>query len=329
VIFERGVAEMDPYDRYVTGATDALPMGEELYPWRTEEVRDLFVWLRDWNTGRADGLQVRVAGMDMQGPRGLPLALRLLDDAGMAAPANWRRLAHEVGERRNDVGWLEAARATWQSTALPPFDQRDPPGRWLALLARTFEQWLEFWLLLRRSDGGQAGEAFVLRDRSMAENTLAQLERFGPETQGVIWAYNLHVYCSPEPPVVGAHLRARLGAAYRTVCFAFGRGSFNAGSQRYNTATRQPEGPIDWTLRPHAGASPPPGSTEYLLDQLGLDCFAVAPAEVEALRYAPLIRTAGTYGWEGAEAFPDRRVPADVYDILVYFREVHPSRLLP
>lgn len=42
VIFERGAAEMDAYDRYVTAATSALTIGDDLYPWVTEEVRDLF-----------------------------------------------------------------------------------------------------------------------------------------------------------------------------------------------------------------------------------------------------------------------------------------------
>src|SRR5919108_5070177 len=72
VLFERGPAEMDAYDRYVTGASDTLPLGNELHPWRTEEVRDLSGWLRAWNSGHAgdagqagraaDG-PVRVAGV--------------------------------------------------------------------------------------------------------------------------------------------------------------------------------------------------------------------------------------------------------------------------
>jgi erythromycin esterase len=325
VIFERGVAEMDAYDRYVTGADDDLPMGNELYPWQVEEVRDLFVWLRAWNAGHAPDNAVRVAGMDMQSPAGLPLALRLLGEAGTVAPAAWRRLAAEVGQRQNDVGWLEGARAAWQATGRPPLAPDHPHGRWLALLVQTFGQWLDFWTLYRRREG----TPFEDRNRYMAVNTLAQLERFGKGATGVIWAHTLHLYCDPEPsPAQGMYLRSRLGTAYRTVSFAFGQGSFNAGSQRYNTATRQPEGPIDWALRPHTALPPPPGATEHLLDQLRLDCFAVVPTEVEWLRHAPLIRTYGAYYWAGAGDFPDRRVAGDVYDVLVYFREVRPSRLL-
>lgn len=84
VIFERNAAEMDDYDRFVTGVGEALPMGEELYPWRTEEVADLLGWLRDWN-GRGDA--VRLACIDMFSPDVLTLALALQDEAGMPVPA--------------------------------------------------------------------------------------------------------------------------------------------------------------------------------------------------------------------------------------------------
>jgi len=45
-IFERGAAEMDAYDRYVTGGADSPTIEPDLYPWRTEELRDLFGWQR-------------------------------------------------------------------------------------------------------------------------------------------------------------------------------------------------------------------------------------------------------------------------------------------
>ncbi|MGI8916591.1 MAG: erythromycin esterase family protein [Chloroflexota bacterium] len=69
VIFERGVAEMDAYDRYVTRQTPTLTMGNDLHPWVTEEVRDLVVWLRDRNPA---GGTVRLAGMEMQSPAAVP-----------------------------------------------------------------------------------------------------------------------------------------------------------------------------------------------------------------------------------------------------------------
>src|SRR5256712_1459590 len=86
VLFEAGPAEMDPFDRYATGAVDALPPGRELSFWWTEEVRDLLVWLRAWNAEHPEA-PVRVGGTTPLGTRGLGLALRRLDEAGEAPPA--------------------------------------------------------------------------------------------------------------------------------------------------------------------------------------------------------------------------------------------------
>ncbi|GEM_PF-1971683 len=323
VIFERGVAEMDAYDRYVAGQTPSLNLGQDMYPWRVEEVRDLFAWLREWNDR---GGAVRLAGMDMFTPAGLPLALSLLADAGMPAPSVWQDLAAEANTRRNTSTfsdpWYATALARWQAVAPPQTDLASPRGRWIVLLTATFRQWLEYAVLASDPDG----KPWELRDRFMAENALAQLERFGPATKAVIWAHNSHVY--HEPPVAGSYLRANLGAAYRSVCCVFGRGSFNAGSGTVNPETKRPEGSVDWTLCPHAADPPPDGSLEHVLDQLDLPCYAVEPAMVETLRSKLPVRNVGIPIFAGLGQFSHACVPADVFDLLVYFQEVQPSRLL-
>lgn len=319
VIFERNAAEMDAYDRYVTGDTAALPMGQALYPWRTAEVRDLFQWLRDWN-GR--GGTVRLAGMDMFSPAGLTLALALLDEAESPVPEVWRQLATEARPMRAPDPWHETALVRWQAAAPPFIDQTDPRGRWVALLTATFGQWLEYAVLARDPEG----KPWELRDRCMAENALAQLDRFGPATKATIWAHNSHVY--HEPPVAGSHLRAHLGPAYRSVCCVFGHGSFNAGSGTVDVETKRPEGSIDWTLRPHVADPPPDNSLEHVLDQLDFPCYAVEPARVDALGSKLSIRNVGIPVFAGLGQFSHACVPVDVYDLLVYFREVQPSRLL-
>ncbi len=106
VIFERNAAKMDAYDRFVTGARDALPMGEELYPWRTEEVADLFHRLCDWN-GRGDA--VRLACIDMFSPAVLTLALALHDGAGISSRGG-RATARRRGEQAAGSGPLACHR---------------------------------------------------------------------------------------------------------------------------------------------------------------------------------------------------------------------------
>src|SRR5438093_5454663 len=260
VLFEAGPAEMDPFDRYVTGAADALPTGGELSFWWTEELRDLLVWLRAWNAEHPEA-RVRVGGTTPVGARGLVLALRLLDEAGIAAPAAWRRLLEEAAPGRlRDLPWVEAALAAWRAT--PPLDGADPHRRWVALLAETFPQALEVW-----SGRVPPPVQVALQDRYLAENALAQLDRFGTGAPAALLAHNLHVWL--EPWRAGGRLRERLGAGYRAVFATFGRGEYNAYARSRSG---------EW--RPHACPPPPPGSMEHLLDRLDLACCALEPARM-------------------------------------------------
>jgi hypothetical protein len=238
----------------------------------------------------------------------LLLALRLLDEAGIAAPAAWRRLLEEAAPGRlRDLPWVEAALAAWRAT--PPLDGAHPHLRWVALLAETFPQALEVW-----SGRAPPEESWALQDRYLAENALAQLERFGPGAGAALLAHNLHVWL--EPWRAGGLLRGRLGTAYRAVCATFGRGWYNA-----HAGSRSGE----W--RPHPCPPPPPGSMEHLLDQLDLGCYALEPSRVPALRRELAVRNARMVAVEGADQFQVRCVPAERFDLVVYFSEAHPSRM--
>ncbi|HEX2186110.1 MAG TPA: erythromycin esterase family protein [Chloroflexota bacterium] len=98
------------------------------------------------------------------------------------------------------------------------------------------------------------------------------------------------------PPSQGAYVRDMLGTSYKVVGFAFGRGRVNADSQRHTVDTRQPQGAVDWTLRPQRAAPPVAGCTEELLDrvadELGVEGSALEPARVAALHDAPRARRA-------------------------------------
>jgi len=135
--------------------------------------------------------------------------------------------------------WHVTPLARSQLAQPPSLDPADPIDRWVALLIATFRQCLDYAVLAPYPEG----KPRELRDQSMAENGLAQLDRFAPVTTAVIWAHNGQVY--HETPAAGGHLRAKLGAAYRSVCCVFGRGSFNADSGRVNAETTYPEGQSD------------------------------------------------------------------------------------
>jgi hypothetical protein len=203
----------------------------------------------------------------------------------------------------------------------------DRTGSWKRTLPldcpsrHTFRQWLELRLLARQPDS----RPWVLRDRFMAENALAQLARFGSDSKAVIWAHNGHVgmfgRSESDHPSDGALLRQALGTDYRAVGFAFGSGRFNAASPGDG-------GTADWTLRVHAAHPAPDIVLEALLDQVELDCFALEPARVALCRHALRLRKISVVSAAEWEQFKIQAVPADCYDLIVYFRELHPSRPL-
>jgi erythromycin esterase-like protein len=138
--------------------------------------------------------------------------------------------------------------------------------------------------------------------------------RFGPGATAALLAHNVHVWL--EPRRAGGLLRARLGAGYRAVFATFGRGEYNAHAGSRSGA---------W--QPHP-CPPPPGSMEHRLDRLEPDAYAVEPASAPALRDELAVRNARMVAVEGADQFEVRCVPAERFDLVVYFRQTHPLRVL-
>jgi len=133
----------------------------------------------------------------------------------------------------------------------------------------------------------------------------------------MVWAHNHHLWL--EPLRAGSLLRRHFGTDCRVVYCAFGRGDYNARPET-------PDGGSVW--RPHPCPPPPPGSLEHLLDQVPHDCYAVSPADVDPLGREMPVRHARMVAADHADQFYLRCTPAERLDMLVYFREAHPTRKL-
>lgn len=68
---------------------------------------------------------------------------------------------------------------------------------------------------------------------------------------------------------------------------------------------------------------------ERVLEQADLGCFAVDPKNVRQLRRALGMRNIGAYSDESWDQFSMTGVPSESCDLIVYFREAHPSAVLP
>ncbi|HWL85864.1 MAG TPA: erythromycin esterase family protein, partial [Polyangiaceae bacterium] len=227
---------IDDYVLSGRGDPEKLLAGQFVAVWQTEELCDLVRWMRAWN--RTHARKVRFHGLDMRaGVRAakdtlaylarvdraalsLPAALALAPMADpVTSPEILRRPKPELAARaREVVARFDSLRAAYVA--------RSSDESWWrsAMEARVLAQFLEW-----RAADDMAGRVRV-REQSMAENVIRILEHEGPEARAVVWAHNAHIAGDPEgePRMMGVHLRAHLGAAYRAFGSALERGAYQA-----------------------------------------------------------------------------------------------------
>jgi erythromycin esterase len=244
---ETGLPESFAIEEYVQGGPgdpEMLLAGESAV-WRTDELADVLLWMREWN--RTHTRKVHVQGLDMRrggvAARDVLAYLEGTDRAVLSAPfvralapvadpATYsevtRRpkpdLAALATQARELVAWLETRRA--QLVAKSGVESWWRAAMQARVLAQLFE-----WLAAGDMRGG-----VLVRERAMADNALRALERYGPGTRAAVWAHNAHIAGDheAEPPMMGVHLRVRLGADYRAIGSVLGSGAYQAWDAKTN-----------------------------------------------------------------------------------------------
>lgn len=250
VAFEADAAATTALDEYVrTGKGDPAAALAKLnmWQWRTEMVRDLLAWLREFNAGRSAEDNVRVRGIDLSVPSAPVAPLRaylepvdpaLADGDAIATLAN-AEIPDDDVEREQALDDLAGAvdtvkerfdgnRAEYvaESTQRAWSDARH--------FCRVIEQACE-WHRVRHEHEGPHPDGMAARDRFMAENVgWALAEDRG---SGVaVWAHDAHIQRGTfddgtrwrDATTMGERLDREFGAEYRPLGLDFGRGSFRA-----------------------------------------------------------------------------------------------------
>jgi len=254
-ILEESCPHVEPLNHYViSGDGDLRRIMNDLagwYLWDTEEMLELFQWMRQFNQGREADEMVRVFGMDITAPAlGVFGVIKFLEDAGL-----------EVGLNEQDLG-LDLQQgdfwpATWERYASLSNDQRtELKGNHLKLsetlvaertrlIASTSEKAYEHALFM--AEIGRTGNDFFsspdrtvggeIREQGMAGAALWYLDNEVPGSKAIIWAHNLHVATStfrmPELmdgtlSPMGIQMREALGDDYIAIGAAFGQGSYSS-----------------------------------------------------------------------------------------------------
>ncbi|MFC6593179.1 erythromycin esterase family protein [Deinococcus lacus] len=223
---ETNPSSMHKVNAYITGQSDDLKEavnGLEMFIWRNTDLRDLLVWMREYN-GKHPSAPLKVIGIDVQNP--LASARRVAeltqDPELLRALAPFTSLEEGLSTELKKPGAAEqftayAAAVVNRANALPADTVN------LAEIRR---------LALNVQQGILAAAGQVPRDELMARNVLAELQHH-PEARMMLWAHNGHILKAPEAGAefdMGRRLKDALGHDYRTVGMTFAGGEVNAVS---------------------------------------------------------------------------------------------------
>lgn len=342
---EAGLPECDRIDDYVGGGGGdpvALLRGLELWPWRTEEMRDMIDWMRAYNAVLTAG-RVHFRGFDMQNlsmAHDNVLAYLRRVDPGAAAQAEVRYQLLAAGRPGQDdltvllnaspqvqAAYLDSVRSVYDDLAASRghYETMATPDSFAVALqnARVVVQAVDFIAAYARKQYG-------VRDTYMAENVGWLLDRAGSGEKMVLWAHNEHVGATPAATDVpgavtksmGTWLRERYAGQYRPVGQTFYAGECNA---------------VDGTLT-KVTVPPPPGDSyetafrQAMQPRLLLDLRSMSPGD------AATIWLTGPHQMHVIGAVYDEAEPdlyfssvrlAEKFDALVYIECSTPSHLLP
>jgi len=304
--------------------------------WRTEEVRDLVVWMRQWNADPRHRRKVQFRGYDMQGARLSIAALRTyfkrVDPASEDVLSGLAPLDVNTNER--GMVDLSDAQATATADAVARVVDHLAAKRKLYVSRSSAAEHALATQHARVVEQARArfvakgfADQFAARDRAMADNVLWLLGQAEPDARVMVWAHNGHIQLdSTSLPAanMGRNLRERLGNDYVSVGFLLNEGSYRAAPD-----PKIPANTVDVPLIPAA-----PGDAAEPFARVGTPIFAVdlraAPlGPVRAWLAAPHL--VPSCGWivsdDERKGFPQSL--ARLFDVAIYVGHTTSSRPLP
>jgi erythromycin esterase len=253
---ETGLPESFAIEDYVLGGPGdpAQLLAGESAVWKTEELADVLRWMRMWN--RTHSRKVHYQGTDMRkggaGARNVLDYLQRTDPAALSEPfvrafvpvANPSAYSDVTRRPKPELAALSAQAyelVLWLEGRQAPYVAKSGADAWwrATMQARALAQmfgWLAASDMLGR---------VLVRESAMADNALRALEHYGPDSRAVVWAHNAHIAGDrgAHPPMMGVHLRRRLGKHYRAIGSAIERGSYQAWDAKTNGLKEFPIGP--------------------------------------------------------------------------------------
>ncbi|NIM17106.1 MAG: hypothetical protein GTO45_34320 [Candidatus Aminicenantes bacterium] len=244
--FEADFAECLYLNNYVNrGEGDLVELMKtkmHFWTWRTEEVKELLEWMKNYNTGKSDEEKIHYLGFDCQFTTYQPDLIQTYLQPLL--PTLWET-AFPILEQVQDLNWdgyIDLSEEDYNTikTQLESLEDQLTANKDQLVansslkeyeiskqLFRTFRQ----AFIVRYSYYGKTNDNTNWRDRFMAENALWMADFLGEDTRITLWAHNGHIAKDNwygGDGSMGHHIHKNLDDLYQAVGFGFSRGSFTA-----------------------------------------------------------------------------------------------------
>lgn len=248
------------------------------WTWKTEEVKDLLVWMCKYNLNKSDEEKVQYMGIDCQFNT---FNSDMVKDYLFRADASFYSFAEGIlneAKTASDDSFKSYSPETFNNFIKQVGDLQDSVFAQKAKLIQSTseKQYLLYERILEvvRQVSVQIYYQYksypiYYRDQFMAENAAWMLDYFKGK-KVVVWAHNGHIANDPDlggNGSLGHYLNLKIGDNYTTIGFLFSRGTFTAVGMEGDQYT----GPKDQVI----DADPRENSINYVMAQCKKSVFAI------------------------------------------------------
>lgn len=211
-----------------------------LWPWKTEEVKNMLIWMCKYNVGKSENEKLQFVGIDCQSNNYNP---GLLEDYFTLTNATFISYAKSILNTPESTG--NSTKHTDYLISLDNLLDTMVLYKPQLIAASSEKKYLLYERVLKVIRQVSMVTYFVstndnsYRDKYMAENAVWMLDFFDNK-KIVIWAHNGHILNGYLYGVknMGNYLTQNLSTNYVPIGFLFSKGYFNAYSYLYNGVTK-------------------------------------------------------------------------------------------
>ncbi|MDP3580347.1 MAG: erythromycin esterase family protein, partial [Ignavibacteria bacterium] len=246
--FEADMGECIYIDRFICnniGTIDAAMGKMHFWTWKTQEVKDLILWMKQYNLGKSENDKIHLLGVDCQYKDfNYFLVTEYLGKYKLALPENLQKILNDINQIKSEdiSSYSTLQRETYKNNCDSIYQFFEKNKSQLISSSSEFEFKLIQRLLVQTKQffDVMSKSSFNYRDKYMAENTIWLTELLGANTKVMQWAHNGHIakdFTYAGSGSQGSYLSAELASGYKTIGFSFNAGSFRAVGLNSQTNT--------------------------------------------------------------------------------------------